>query len=565
MSLTQQQTDHIMKQSVERILDFIAKGLVKFPDDLVQYRNHPKFQAIEQQFGALPSPDALSRWNEISAMNGSVSPDTLAAALADFINKYGANKGNSNMISQAHLQLAALTEKAESAYWQSIDFNSIDSLLRHKHKFTASIHADEIEQRVWQLTDRSNKSQVNRYINEYPNGLHRSAAEEILQSADLWAGVSTDPDPVTLSDYIRETPSSPFLNEAYALLDEAKKQEIRKMTADPASYDLSLFNLMLKENIFTAAELIDNGVCTEQTLRYLAKPPMLPDIEQQVSLPAAPRRGATDVFFFGIPSSGKTCVLMGLLGAKDLYYDSAAGTGGSYADSLYIYRNHGKAPGRTYGNFVAQIQAVIRPRNANSVYPLNLIEMSGEEFAMKIAYNPSNEVNFENMGGGATKILSSHNPKIIFIVIDPTADGLITIATENADGSTQKKIVQQEIVINKIVNMLAKNPEVLKRTTAIHFIMTKADSLGPRSERQRIAVDRVNALYGPTIDNLCQICAKYGINRSSNFQPTLTSFSLGKFYIGDMFSYDSTDSDTIVSILRSIAMPVAYKDYLGNL
>lgn len=565
MSLTQQQTDHIMKQSVERILDFISKGLVRFPDDLVQYRNHPKFQAIEQQLGSIPSPEALARWNEIAAMRPSAGHQTLTAALTDFINRFGSNPGNANMVNQAHLQLAALTEKAESSDWNNIDFDSINSLLRHKHKFPASVHSDEIEHRVWQLTDRTNKAQVSLYVSEYPDGMHRSEADALLQSADLWAGVSTDPDPVTLSDYIRENPSTPYLNEAYSLLDKAKKREIEKMISSPASYDIALFNLMLKENIFSIDELITNQVCTEQTLKFLSNPPILPDIEQSAAPPALPRRGATDVFFFGIPSSGKTCVLTGLLGAADVYYDSAAGNGGSYADSLYIYRNHGKAPGRTYGNFVAQIQAVIRPRNVNSVYPLNLIEMSGEEFAMKIAYNPTNEVNFESMGGGATKILSSQNPKIIFIVIDPTANGLITIATENADGSTQKKIVQQEIVINKIVNMLAKNPDVLKRTVAIHFIMTKADTLGPRSERQRIAVERVNSLYGPTIDNLCQICAKYGINRTSNYQPTLTTFSLGRFYIGDMFAYDPTDSNIIANILSSLAQPVAYKDYLNSL
>ncbi len=565
MSLTQQQTDHIMKQSVERILDFISKGLVRFPDDLAQYRNHPKFQAIEQQLGSIPSPEAIARWNEIATMRSTAGSDTLTAALADFVNRFASNPGNANMVNQAHLQLAALTEKAEAGDWNSIDFDSIGSLLRHKHKFPASIHSDEIEHRVWQLIDRTNKAQVSLYVSEYPDGLHRSEADALLQSADLWEGVSTDPDPVTLSDYIRENPSTPYLSEAYSLLDQAKKREIDKMISSPATYDIAFFNLLLKENIFTIEELIANNVCTEQTLKFLANPPVLPDIEQSATPPALPRRGATDVFFFGIPSSGKTCVLMGLLGAADVYYDSAAGNGGSYADSLYIYRNHGKAPGRTYGNFVAQIQSVIRPRKGNSVYPLNLIEMSGEEFAMKIAYNPSNEVNFENMGGGATKILSSPNPKIIFIVIDPTANGLITIATENADGSTQKKIVQQEIVINKIVNMLAKNPDVLKRTIAIHFIMTKADTLGPRSERQRIAVERVNSLYGPTIDNLCQICAKYGINRSSNFQPTLTTFSLGRFYIGDMFAYDPTDSNIITNILSSLAQPVAYKDYLNNL
>ena len=60
------------------------------------------------------------------------------------------------------------------------------------------------------------------------------------------------------------------------------------------------------------------------------------------------------------------------------------------------------------------------------------------------------------MGTGATKLLTSDNRKIIFIVIDPTADGLIKLSSTLKDGSPITRIVEQDIIITKMVNMLIK-------------------------------------------------------------------------------------------------------------
>lgn len=565
MALTEQQVNMVMSQSVEQIKKYISKGLIKFPDDLARYKDNPKYKAIEKELSSMPSHEATERWKEIEGMApGDIA--SLSAALTDFVARYGSYPGNQQMVEAARRRLSSLTADVERNDWEGVDHESITSLLTHRRKYPSTSHETDIDNRVWELTDTGNATQLNRYIQEFPNGLHRLEARDMLGAQELWKGVSTDADLVTLSDYIQEETLSPFIPKATEMLRELKRAEIEKMLENPGTYKVDFLKLLIDEDIFTQGELIANGVCTEGTFDMLYNSPELPSIEQNENSNPEISKGATDVFLFGIPSSGKTCVLMGLLGSRNFVYDNAAsGPGGTYADNLSIYRRHNKAPGRTYGNFVAQIQGVVYKDKSEVTYPINLIEMSGEEFAMKIALNPENLVDFEDMGTGATKILTSDNRKIIFIVIDPTADGLIKLSSTLKDGSPITRIVEQDIIITKMVNMLIKNPKVLKNTNAIHFILTKSDTLGSRDVRDQIAVERIKKLYGKTIMTLRDICKTYSINKSTDYQPSLFTFSLGEFHVGDLFEYDSYDADKLMNIVTSMAQGRKEKGFFNNI
>ncbi len=565
MALTEQQVNMVMSQSVDQIKKYIAQGLIQFPQDLIKFKDNPKYKAIEKELTSMPSHEATERWKEIEALPSGDSA-SIAAALNEFISRYSSYPGNGELIEQARRRLSSLTAEVERNDWDAVDRTSITSLLTHRRKYPTTSHETDIDNLVWELTDTDNATYINRYIQEFPNGLHRLEAQEMLGAQELWKGVSTDADLVTLSDYIQEECLSPFIPKATEMLQELKRAEIIKMLENPGTYKVDFLKLLIDEDIFSKSELIAHGVCTEGTFDMLYNSPELPSIEQTENSNPEIAKGATDVFLFGIPSSGKTCVLMGLLGSRNFVYDNAAsGLGGTYADNLSIYRRHNKAPGRTYGNFVAQIQGMVYKDNSETVYPINLIEMSGEEFAMKIALNPENLVDFEDMGTGATKILTSDNRKIIFIVIDPTADGLIKLSSTLKDGSPITRIVEQDIIITKMVNMLIKNPKVLKNTNAIHFILTKSDTLGSRETRDQIAVERIKQLYGKTIMTLRDISKTYSINKSTDYQPSLFTFSLGEFHVGDLFEYDSYDADKLMNIVTSMAQGRKDKGFFNSI
>lgn len=567
MPLTQQQLDYAIKLPVPQIIKLIEDGTITFPDDLKKYHDHPKFKEISDRYASMPDPAAITKYADIKKrIEADPADPMLPAMISGFVAQYGNVQPLKEQVTELRNHLVAVTSSIESTDWDNVDKTSIHDLMTHRRKYAATIHEAEIDNTVWMLLDHSRRSDIENYRREFQSGLHRAEADNILDALELWNSVSTDPDLVTLADYIAEEIMSPFYNDALRLFESLKHEELEKMKSDPGKYKPKELNMLLDNGIFTTADLFEAGVATPHTLQLLNKRLDLPVIEQ-TSLPTYESLpNSTDVFLFGIPSSGKTCVLTGLLGASEFSYDNST-TGGSYADDLTMYREHKKAPERTFGNFVAQIPGEIRPAaDLNMpVFPVNLIEMSGEEFAMKIAYNAENILDFESMGTGATQILTSKNPKVIFIIIDPSANGLIRLATQRADGSSQTKIVQQDIVINKIINMLGKNPDVLRHTNAIHFIMTKADSIGPRETRDDIAVERIRSLYSSAIAKLKELSQKYSINVTSNYSSLLFTFSLGKFYVGNFYDYDPTDADKIIRALMSMVQGKKEKSFFDLL
>lgn len=542
-----------MHLPVHQILQYIEDGRIAFPDDLKKYSAHPKYKEIAARFASMPDPAAMAQYAELKAMAGAdASNPDVSRRIASFVSRYASSEPMKDKVAEMRGILTELTASVEEDDWKAVDTASVHALLMHRRRYPATVHEMDIDRMVWGLMDKSRESDVRRYMSEFPSGIHRVECDALLESRELWSGVSTDPDLITLGDYIEEEIASPFQDDARSLFVRLKDEELDKMRDNPGKYKAETLKLYLENGAFTEEELIGAGVVTRNVLDMLYNPPRLEDIEQKPTDEIEVERGATDIFLFGIPSSGKTCVLTGLLGAREFYYDNST-LGGDYADQLKTYRDFGKAPGRTYGNFVTRISGKIRPLDPGMpVFPINLIEMSGEEFAMDIAYNSARTNDFESMGTGATRLLTGGNQKVIFIVIDPSASGLIRLATQRPDGTTETRTVKQDIVINKIVNMLAKNPSVLKRTNAIHFIMTKADTIGDPGTRDEVAVERIKSLYGQAIMTLKELAAKYSFNSTTDFSPFLYTFSLGRFYVGDFYEYDSTDADKIMNALKSM-------------
>lgn len=566
MALTQAQLDHVMHQPLMQIIQLIQEGKISFPDDLQKYSRHPKFIAIKEQIDSLPDPNAMSQYQELKSLiqEHPEEPET-HAKIASFISRYSAVKSLSPQVNELRELLAGLSASAEAEDWNRVDQSSVRSLSDHRRKYPATTHESEIDHAIWNLLDHGKESDIRSYMKLFPHGLHYSECEPMLREQELWNDVRRDADLVTLSDYIEEQWDSPFIYEAQQLFENLRRQELSNMVENPGRYDDETMRLLLDNSIVTEQMLIQAGAATAKSIEYIKNPPELAAIEQAVTSDPQQQDGVTDIFLFGIPSSGKTCVLTGLIGADEFWYDNS-NIGGMYADDLKIYRDRGKAPQRTYGNFVAQIVGKIQPSEPGMpVFPVNFIEMSGEEFASKIAYNAENIVDFESMGTGASKILSNKNQKVIFIIIDPSADGLIRLAMERkSDGSTVTRTVQQDVVINKIINMLAKNENVLRHTNAIHFIMTKADTIGTPDVREEIAVERIRTLYSTAIARLKELGKKYSFNTTSSYSPKLYTFSLGHFYAGGYFEYDPTDSNIIINELKSMTQGERTRSFFDN-
>ena len=70
------------------------------------------------------------------------------------------------------------------------------------------------------------------------------------------------------------------------------------------------------------------------------------------------------------------------------------------------------------------------------------------------------------------------------------------------------------------------------------------------TEREDEAYQRFMDQHQNIIRPLIDLCQANGINRDTNGQPMLYTFSLGRFYVGGVYQYDPTDANKLVEVLR---------------
>lgn len=576
-SLTELQKKQLVDRcnsiNVNTLLKYIQSGEITLAE--LANLSADRREYIDKKIKDQPNPLEQEEWNEIiSLIESSGASDELMHKFNAYIKKWEEKRPTGNHVDEAVQKrqeleqvLIEIKRNQEEADWQQVDpFNKSD-LLGHLKKYPNTIHAAEIEESLWGLTDKENINALHEYQSLYPEGKFAGEVKNMLESFVEWDSVRATRDVFKVNSYLKEHSNSPFAKQAQLLVAELKQEEIGFMRNNPNGYESVRLMRLLSEGIVSEYELINARAITENilnTIRDIDIVRDLPDVEFAIanSTPEC-KEGYTDVYFFGIPSTGKTCVLMGLSRSDNLHINLASG-GGEYASTLQQYIDVGKTIPRTPGDFVTTLEATISSlASGGLVHKINLVEMSGEEFAFGVANNPDHVFTFEEMGTGVTKLLCNDNRKVFFLVIDPTAN-VVKIrrtvlrgydeATGQAIEDEQIGIVNQRTTIQKMVNILQNpdNAEIMKKVDSLHIIMTKSDILGNPVVREEKALKIFQDRYANNIlEPLINLCKEYNINAQYDFHPNLYTFSLGDFYVGGLYEYESTDSNRLVNAIRN--------------
>lgn len=558
--------------SVNKIVEYLQRfdnlSLADFP-----LMSPERRKSIEEQLRTMPNAGERREWEEIQRMLGGPVTRDLLDKINGYIRHWEGSRPSGNHVDEAWSHVSAIQEQldreqaiAEANDWSEVDIFSRDSMMNHLAKYPHSVHKNEIDDSIWDSVNREQIEDLQYYLKTFPSGAHAAEANNLLSSIVDWESIKNSDDVFIINDYITRNPNTPFLPQAQILITRLKQKEINDMKKAPNQYESDRLLRLVKDNIATENDLIRAGVITHnvfETLRSTNIENDLPDMAQAIasSTPEC-KEGFTDVYFFGIPSTGKTCVLMGLTRSRSLQINLASG-GGDYVVALQQYTDVGVAVPRTPGNFVTTLESSIREKEAKEVHRVNLVEMAGEDFATNIVNNPNHIYTFEDMGKGATQLMKNDNHKVFFLIIDPTVDKL-RFTHEVSDGFDEETglplsrienlLVNQRALMQKLVNLFQdpSNSEIMKKVDAIHIIMTKADLLGDNIEREEKAKQIFYEKYADDIlDPLYQLCKEYNINTNTHYYPKLYTYSLGTFYVGGYYEYDPTDSDRLVKAIKN--------------
>ena len=349
--------------------------------------------------------------------------------------------------------------------------------------------------------------------------------------------------------FLEAHPYCEYREEAEEKIQNMKGDLLTDMKRFPFKYHREDMYGYISTNALTMQDLVDNSeVLTDRGYSHIKRYPRLAD--EQRALPVArlenphSESGNTDVYFFGVPGSGKTCVLAGLMsltGQLGFRFDpKGPGGGGNYAMELRNYARTSMLPPGTRQDYVQVIDAEINDENGY-LHKISMIEMSGEKTADFAAMD--NPTNLEDLGPGAASLLNNDNNKVLFFVIDPTNEKQITMGEYD-------QLVMQSDVLDCVSSLLMKNPDLMKKVVAIHVILTKSDTLGDYVD-QNIIQDRLNEQgYSSVLESIKANCNKYEINKQTGFKVGLYPFCIGKFMPGDVYTFDETDSLKILRVIQ---------------
>lgn len=371
---------------------------------------------------------------------------------------------------------------------------------------------NRVEDEAWAIAQASNTiAAYQNYLTHYPEGRFKREAQVGIQNRQ---GAENEIKQRAIAELQRDKMS----------VNELKLRRVLGLDQDN-NPDPNIVPILTRE------DLDDYGIIPPRALDLVLDPPVLDDNVYGWEDLDPLDNDSTDVYVLGVVSSGKSCMLAGLLhyahshGFIKLHVKNQVGY--RYAQDLIKAVNIGYAPISTPIGGVNYISLDLYEGD-DIVHPLNVLEMSGE--FLRQTYNPGNE-NHQLMNS-ANKFLSNQNRKIIFLVVDYYSAS----STESSYRVNQSG--QLELILG-----LMEEDGTLENVDAIHLVLTKSDLLPGGANDLKGMSNFIDENYLSLRKNIRRLKKKY------DFRSRTFPFSLGDFYQSDTFKKDKTTSVAIVDQL----------------
>ena len=343
-----------------------------------------------------------------------------------------------------------------------------------------------------------------------------------------------------LSDYLYSTFPKTEAEKVHKLFDSVKNNFFSYLEkTDPLPFILDSREVrdFIETGVFTTNEL--SRIIPEDIIKKcLIDWAYGRNIEFHEDEPALSKHDGVDVYFLGVPETGKSCLISGVLNAAEST-PTARISGNPHIFNLLLEHREGLAPLATRIHTVIPIEVSLDYKG--SKHHINIIDMDGES-VMDMEWN-------------ALPLCISDNPKILFFIIDPEKKAAQIWRYGEEDSRTQCEIIQN------VINTLKREEGIMRNIIGIHIIVTKCDQL-----QQDCDINQLVKSQG--CDDLNKLCEDYKINRNNNYTPKIIPFSLGKFYTREYFVAEPKYSQKIFEeILDSIdeSRPKSFFNRLRNL
>ena len=315
-----------------------------------------------------------------------------------------------------------------------------------------------------------------------------------------------------------------------------KRELLEKVTRGRVSADEIKANI--NNGNFSFDDLLDAGInervvnslkhyCNSNRITMFRNINQLPPMEE----------GRTDVYFVGVPGSGKSTMLSGLLNIANrngiLMPDIYNNDGSIYQTQLISDLNRGVLPNATASGSYNYVALSLKDEDG-AKHPFNIVEVPGENY-----------VNMFNNGdvGEFLNYISNSNKKILIFVVDSLAHD-----TGYNDSNSQ---LDQNLVYVNILNMFKSNG-ILDQTDAVYLVANKFDAIKKtryatnNSSDDSLALDFLQDEFRNLIEN----CKDAREESKNKFKIKVLPFSIGNVsYTSIIDNFNREYSEVVIDNL----------------
>ncbi|MGV0845675.1 hypothetical protein ACTS9T_03645 [Empedobacter falsenii] len=297
-------------------------------------------------------------------------------------------------------------------------------------------------------------------------------------------------------------------------IQEEKNEFLKKIVRKRVTVDEIRNNI--NNGYITFDDLEDEGISqrTINSIKYYSNSNRITVFKKIEDLPPM-EEGRTDVYFVGLPGSGKSTMLSGILNVANkegiLLPDTYNNDGAVYQTQIVSDLSRGVLPNATASGSYNYIAMSLNDDNKKK-HPFNIVEVPGELYV-----NMFNNPNID----GLLNYIKNSNKKILIFVIDSLA--------HDSNYADSKSALDQSLVYVNILNMF-KNNGVLNQTDAIYLVTNKFDAIKENrfNGDNRLDTELALEFLKEEFKNLINNCTSIRDESKNKFKIKVLPYSIGK-------------------------------------
>lgn len=474
-----------------------------------------------------------------------------------------------------------ILKKLDDQIWNSIaDSNQKSDFEQYKSDFPKGKHINDCKEILddfdWFVTKRIDTVEAySNYRITHP-GIHDQEVDSLIRNYEdkkTWENCQSK-GTEGYREYLAKFPNGQFASEARVRIDNVSQKErfLDKLRQNKNSENIARIKKAIQNNIISWNDVIEvYGEAIAETIKGYEDYPVLPDSEIPESLSGK----GTEVYFWGIKGSGKTCALGTILSYvyKKGLYASLPCKGAKYMDALKnLFRRNLSLcilPPATNEEQIHEMALELKNpdkgKNPKGRYTqFTFIDLPGEliQRAYELRGKTKKEIEsvlindlasdyprFKNFNILLNYLKDEKRPKIHFFIFE-YGSHYKTVEIER-----NQSPVSVPDCLDSLMKVLIDLKVFSKSTVGIYLLMTKADRLPcDKEDRPVNAEEYFDEYFSSFKTNLEKICNESYIGDFCGI-----TFSIGDVYAQQICKFNGEDTEKVLRKLFLKSKPESDK------